>query len=88
MGFARPKGGGGPGGGDFFFMHLDTVRASAAKISRNPPLIQEKVEGYFFSGNDRSLPPPKKRPPSVSNQWDCSIAFLHSGQVTIRLRGC
>ena len=38
-----------------FFMHLSIVRASAAKLSRNPLLNQEKVERYFF---------PKIRSPS------------------------
>ena len=44
-----------------FAMHLDTVRASAVKLSRDPPLIQEKVVGYFFPENYKSFPPP--RPP-------------------------
>ena len=52
-------------------MHLDTVRASAAKLSRNPPFIQEKVVGYFFPGNDKPFRPPS-RPPSASKQWNCS----------------
>ena len=56
-----------------FFMHLDTVRASAAKLSRNPLLNQEKVESYFFSKNYKSFPP--KTNPSISNQWDCSIPW-------------
>ena len=30
-----------------FVMHLNKVRASAAKLSRNPTLIQEKVQSYF-----------------------------------------
>jgi hypothetical protein len=30
-----------------FFMHLNTVCASAAKLSRNPPFTEEKVVGYF-----------------------------------------
>ena len=41
-----------------FAMHLDTVRASAVKLSRDPPLIQEKVVGYFFPENYKSFPPP------------------------------
>ena len=56
-----------------FFMHLDTVRASAAKLSRNTLLNQEKVESYFFSKNYKSFPP--KTNPSISNQWDCSIPW-------------
>ena len=42
-----------------FAVHLDRVRASEAKLSRNPPLIQEKVESYFFLENDKSFSPPK-----------------------------
>ena len=70
-----------------FAMHLDRVRASAAKLSRNPPLIPEKVVGYFFPGNFKSFPPPQ-RPPSVSNQWNCSIPFSSRGQIPIGFRGC
>ena len=44
-------------------MHLDRVRASGAKLSRNPPLIQEKVESYLFPGNYKSSPPPPKDHP-------------------------
>ena len=70
-----------------FAMHLSIVRASAAKLSRNPLLIQEKVVGYFFPGNFKSSPPPKD-PPSVSNRWNCSIPFSNEGPVTIGFRGC
>ena len=40
-------------------MHLDRVRASAAKLSRNPLFSQEKVESYFFPENYKSFPPQK-----------------------------
>ena len=46
-------------------MHLDRVRTSEAKLSRHPPLIQQKVESYFFPGTDNS-PPPLKGPPLFS----------------------
>jgi hypothetical protein len=29
-------------------MHFDTVQANAIKLSRNHPLIQEKVNDYFL----------------------------------------
>ena len=59
-------------------MHLDTVSASAAKISRNPPLIQEKVEGYFFPemiGPCPPPPPPKKDPPLFPTNGIAALRF-------------
>jgi len=32
-----------------FFMHIDTVQVSATKLSREHPLIQEKVNDCFLS---------------------------------------
>ena len=50
-----------------FAMHLDRVRASAAKLSRNLPLIQEKVESYFFPEIISPSPLPKDPPLFPSN---------------------
>ena len=69
-----------------FFMHLSTVRASVVKLSRNSPLVQEKVESYFCPENYKSFP--SQKTPSVSNQLNCSIPFSDSGQVIIGFRGC
>ena len=50
-----------------FFMHLDTVRANATKLFRNPHLIQEKVSSHFFP--KRVVPPPAKSMPMwLTNQ--------------------
>ena len=43
--------------------------------------------GLLFSENFKSFPPPK-RPPSVSNQWNCSTPFSNRRQVTAGFRGC
>ncbi len=50
-----------------FFMHFDTVRASASKLSRDHPLIQEKVKDYFLS-KKIDLPPSKGLPVYLTNQ--------------------
>ena len=48
-------------------MHLDRVRASAAKLSRNLPFIQEKVVGYFFLEISCPSPLPKDPPRFPTN---------------------
>ena len=42
----------------------------------------------FFPKIISPSPPPPPRPPSVSNQWNCSIPFSKRGQVTKGFRGC
>ena len=45
-------------------MHLHRVRASVAKLSRNPLLVQERVKSYFFPENYKPFPlPPSERSP-------------------------
>ena len=54
-----------------FFIRFRTLRPNAPKLSRNYPLIQEKVVGYFFPEKTQSFPP--EMPNYSSDQWDCSI---------------
>jgi hypothetical protein len=78
-----------------FFMHLDTVRASAAKLSRNPLLNQEKVESYFFPKNYKSFP--RKQTPLFPTNGIAAFLGIgdlpyrtsrsRRGQVTIGFRG-
>ena len=42
-----------------FFMHFDTVQGNATKLSRNHPLIQEKLNDYFFVENKLVIRPQK-----------------------------
>ena len=48
-----------------FFMHLDTVDASAAKLWGNSPLVKRKAMYIFWPGIMDSLP--KKRPSTYLN---------------------
>jgi hypothetical protein len=60
-----------------FFMHFDTVQANATKLSRNHPLIQEKVDDYFFS-KKISPSPAKARAMYLTNEI---AAFGSIGEV-------
>ena len=69
-------------------MHLRTVRASAAKLSRNSHLLQDTIESYFFP--KIISPSPLKRPfppPFVSRQWNCNIPWYVGGQAIIDFQG-
>ena len=63
-----------------FFMHMDTVRASAAELSRNPLLNQKKVEAYFFPKIKFSLPPPPPRHPLFPTNGIAAFRFRIAGK--------
>ena len=61
-------------------MHLDTVRASAANMYRNPLRHQEKVKSYFFPGKIQVLP--LERPPLFPTNG--IVVFLSIGVLLYR----
>ena len=62
-------------------MHLDTVGASAAKLSRNLPFIQEKVVGYFFPEISSPSPSPlPEDPPRFPTNEIAVFGFQKGGK--------
>ena len=57
-------------------MHFHTVRATATKLSRNLPLVLQKVHIYFRFKKSWFFV--RKKPAYVANQLDCSIRYCRS----------